>query len=101
MKNNDSLTVSVKITNTSKRDGKEVAQCYLSDVYASMVPQGKKLIGFEKISIPAGGSTWVNFQVSRNDLMFCNEDGNFVAEDGEFTITIGSETTIFTFKNEH
>jgi beta-glucosidase len=91
----------VKVTNTSNTDGKEVVQCYLTDVYASMVPQGKKLIGFEKVSIPAGESKWVRFAVSRNNLMFCNEEGNFVAEDGEFIIAIGTETKNFTFKNEH
>lgn len=101
LNSNDSLSVSVKVTNTSNTDGKEVVQCYLTDVYASMVPQGKKLIGFEKVSIPAGESKWVRFAVSRNNLMFCNEEGNFVAEDGEFIIAIGTETKNFTFKNEH
>jgi beta-glucosidase len=101
LKNNDSISVSVKVTNTSNTDGKEVVQCYLTDVYASMVPQGKKLIAFDKILIRGGESKWVSFNISLNDLMFCNEEGNFVAEDGEFIITIGTETTTFTFKNEH
>jgi beta-glucosidase len=82
-------------------DGKEVVQCYLSDVYASMVPQGKKLVDFSKIILPSGKNETIQFSISKNDLMFCNEEGNFVAEDGEFTITIGSETTNFTYKNEH
>jgi beta-glucosidase len=99
--NDDSITVSVKVTNTSNVDGKEVVQCYLSDVYASMVPQGKKLVDFSKIILPSGKNETIQFSISKNDLMFCNEEGNFVAEDGEFTITIGSETTNFTYKNEH
>jgi len=97
----DSLTVSIKIANTSNVDGKEVVQCYLSDVYASMVPQGKKLVDFTKIMLPAGTNEIIQFNISKKDLMFCNEEGNFVAEDGEFIITIGSETAKFSFKNEH
>jgi beta-glucosidase len=98
MTGNEILEVSIKVENKSKVDGKETVQCYLSDVYASMVPQGKKLIGFEKVLIPAGASKTVKFKIALNDLMFCNEEGNFVAEEGEFLITIGSETTNFDFK---
>lgn len=98
MTGNESLEVSIQVENNSNVDGKETVQCYLSDVYASMVPQGKKLIGFEKVLIPAGASKTVKFKIALNDLMFCNEEGNFVAEEGKFLITIGSETTNFDFK---
>ena len=97
MKGNETIEVSVSVKNNSSVDGKEIVQCFLSDIYASMVPQGKKLIGFDKVLIPAGESRVVAFKITLNDLMFCNEQGNFVAENGEFLITIGTETTNFDF----
>ena len=97
MKGNETIEVSVSVKNNSSVDGKEIVQCFLSDIYASMVPQGKKLIGFDKVLIPAGESRVVEFKITLNDLMFCNEQGNFVAENGEFLITIGTETTNFDF----
>jgi beta-glucosidase len=97
MKGNETIKVSVSVKNNSSVDGKEIVQCFLSDIYASMVPQGKKLIGFDKVLIPAGESRVVEFKITLNDLMFCNEQGNFVAENGDFLITIGTETANFDF----
>ena len=48
------VKASVTVTNTGKRDGKEVVQLYVRDIYATSSRPVKELKGFEKsVSKPA------------------------------------------------
>ncbi|MTI31780.1 glycoside hydrolase family 3 N-terminal domain-containing protein, partial [Xanthovirga aplysinae] len=66
----DVLEVSVKVTNTGDRSGKEVVQFYASDLFASVSPSVKRLKGFEKIELAPKESRVVSFQISAKDLAF-------------------------------
>lgn len=46
----DTLTVSFKVTNTGKTDGKEICQVYVRDPECSVFKAEKELKGFEKFS---------------------------------------------------
>ena len=50
----DSIEVSVDVTNTGQRTGKEVVMLYSSDLYASLVPDNKRLRAFSKIELKPG-----------------------------------------------
>ncbi len=54
LKGNQTLTASVKLTNTGTRDGKEVVQLYIRDVVGSITHPVKELKGFQKIDLKAG-----------------------------------------------
>lgn len=95
MNQNESISLSVKIKNESNIPVKEVVQLYLSDLYASMVPTGKSLKKFQKIEIPANGEMIFKFSLTKDDLKFVNEKGDFVAEEGDFKISIGNKTASF------
>src|SRR5437868_7729015 len=52
----DDLSVSVTVTNSGSRAGKEVVQLYVSDLVASLSPAGKRLKRFAKVYLEPGQS---------------------------------------------
>lgn len=92
---NQALKVSVDVTNSGQREGKEVVDLYLSDLYASITPDIKRLKGFEKISLKPGETKTVNFELTENELAFVNADHKTVVEPGVFEIRIGDLKTKF------
>ena len=88
----DSVVVSVDVTNTGSREGKEVVQLYIRDVVGTITRPVKELKAFEKISLKAGETKTVNFTLGKKDLSFYNADLNFVAEPGEFQVFVGGNS---------
>ncbi|WP_255397215.1 glycoside hydrolase family 3 N-terminal domain-containing protein [Reichenbachiella sp. 5M10] len=88
----DELTVSVKLTNTGDREGKEVVQLYSSDLYASISPDLNRLRRFDKVSLKAGESKTISFTLTGRDLAFVGQDLNWVVEKGDFEIKIGDQS---------
>ena len=95
LKGNDKLTVSVDVKNTSDVDGDEVVEVYVRDMYASVVPSLRRLKGFERVTIKAGETKTVSFEIGKEDLSLvrpvAGQNGKFetVTEDGEFKVMIG------------
>ena len=87
----DMLKVSVKVTNTGDRDGKEAVLLYSSDLVASLIPDVKRLRGFEKISLAAGESKTVTFELPANELAFVGADGKWRLEKGDFRLSCGGQ----------
>ncbi|MBN8700616.1 MAG: beta-glucosidase BglX [Chitinophagales bacterium] len=92
LKGNQTLTASVTVTNTGKRDGKETVQLYIRDLVGSITRPVKELKGFQKISLKAGESRTVTFSITPNDLKFYNGDLKYDWEPGEFSIMIGASS---------
>jgi beta-glucosidase len=95
---NEELSVSVTVSNTGRRAGKEVAQLYITDLVASIAPAGKRLKRFAKISLQPGQSRRLNFKLRREDLSFIGNDSKPVAEPGDFDVMIGGLRARFTLK---
>ena len=95
---NEELPVSVTVTNTGRRAGKEAVLVYVSDLVASISPPNKRLRRFAKISLEPGQSRTLNFKLRRDDLSFIGADNKPVAEPGEFDVKVGSLSQRFTFK---
>lgn len=98
MSRTDSIKVTVDVTNSSSIAAKEVVQLYVADLYASLVPAGKTLKAFEKITLDPGKTKTVEFYVSNDALQFVDSAGDWVSEPGNFEITIGDLTRIFSLK---
>jgi beta-glucosidase len=96
----DSLEITVELSNNSQIPCKEVVQLYISDDYASVIPTGKSLKGFQKIEISSNGKASCKFYVTRTDLKFVGKEGNFIVEEGFFTIRVGNLESKFEFKNK-
>ena len=92
---NETIKVSVPVTNSGNFDGKEVVQLYIRDVVGSVTRPIKELKGFQKIEFKKGETKTVTFEITIDDLKFYNSDLQFVAEPGKFEVFIGtnSDTT--------
>ena len=81
--------VSCRVRNVSQRDGDEVVQLYVSDLVASTVRPVRRLCGFQRVTIPAGRSQTVRFDVNEESLSLIDRFGQRVVEPGEFEFAIG------------
>ena len=85
----EDLEISVKVTNTGNRKGKEVVELYTSDLYASKItPDVKRLRRFTKIELAPKESKTINFIISTDDLKYADNHGESILEPGEFKILI-------------
>jgi len=91
----ETATISVTVTNTGNRAGKEVVQLFISDLIASLTPDVKRLRGFEKVSLNPGESKTVVFKVPMQQLAFVGIDNQKHLEEGEFKIQVADQTTNF------
>ena len=85
----DDLKVSVKVTNTGDRAGKEAVLLYSSDLVASLIPDVKRLRGFEKVLLEPGETKTVTFVVPAHELAFVGADGKWRLEEGDFRLSCG------------
>lgn len=95
---NDELAVSVKVTNTGPRAGKEVTLVYVSDLVASLSPAGKRLKRFAKVYFEPGQSRTLTFKLRQGDLSFIGANNKPVVEPGDFEIIVGGLRDKFTLK---
>ncbi|MEI3790874.1 MULTISPECIES: glycoside hydrolase family 3 N-terminal domain-containing protein [unclassified Chryseobacterium] len=92
LKGNQTLNISVTVSNTGKFDGEEVVQLYIRDLFGKVVRPVKELKGFQKISIKKGESKKVDFKLTPEDLKFFDNDLNYDWESGEFNIMVGTNS---------
>ncbi|MBP3913638.1 MAG: fibronectin type III-like domain-contianing protein, partial [Lachnospiraceae bacterium] len=78
--------------NTGDRDGRETVQLYTQDVAASLVRPVKELKRFEKVALAAGEKKSVHFALPKKELGFCDNEGNYLLEDGLFRIYAGGSS---------
>ena len=90
------VQVSVNVTNTGTRAGKETVQLYVTDLVASITPSARRLRGFEKIDLAPGASQTVTFELPVQDLAFVGRDNEWIVEPGEFKIMVGDQETMLT-----
>src|SRR5712664_137257 len=94
----DQLSVSVTVTNSGKRAGKEIVQLYLSDLVASLSPAGKRLKRFAKVYLEPGQSRTLTFKLHADDLSFIGADNKPVVEPGEFDVMVAGLQDKFELK---
>ncbi len=83
------ITVSVVVKNTGAHAGKEVVQLYIRDLVASLTPDNRKLIGFDKVFLEPGAQKTVEFTINYHDLKFVDLQNQWIAEAGEFKVFAG------------
>lgn len=89
----DTLCVSIRVTNIGELDGDEVVQLYFSDRTASIVRPQLELMGFARVHLEKGESTTVTFEVHASQTAFIAADGTWTVEKGEFDVLIGASST--------
>jgi len=89
----ESLDVLVDITNSGKREGKEVVQLYIKDLECSLIRPEKELKGFEKISLNPGETKTVKFTIDSSQLAFYDDEiHDWRIESGIFEVLIGKSS---------
>jgi beta-glucosidase len=87
------LMVSVDVTNTGQRRGKEIVQVYVRDVHATLTRPSKELKSFKKIALAPGVTETVTLCLDRTALAYWDDIQHaWIAEAGEFEIQIGSSS---------
>ncbi len=86
----DTVEVSVTVTNTGERAGDEVVQLYIADPIASVTRPVKALKGFQRVSLDAGESKQVTFQLAAAHYAFYDREMRFVVEPGDVNVMVGS-----------
>jgi beta-glucosidase len=82
------ITVSVRVTNTGKMDGDEVAQLYVINQDKNIKTALKCLKGFERIHLKAGESKVVTFKISPESLSYTTADGVLKEFTGKVQIAV-------------
>lgn len=93
MKSNETIEVSVNITNTGKFSGEEVVQLYLRDRVGSLVRPILELKGFQKISLKVAETKTINFVIDKEKLSFYNQKAEWISELGDFDLMIGASSS--------
>ena len=87
----DVIKVSVDVTNTGEVAGKESVLLFSSDLYASSIPDVRRLRGFDKVSLEPGEKKTVTFSLPADDLAFVNYSGKWTLEEGDFILSCGGQ----------
>ncbi|WP_159018876.1 beta-glucosidase BglX [Algibacter sp. L3A6] len=86
------VEVSVELKNTGKYKGKEVAQLYIRDLFASVTRPVKELKGFELVELEPNEAKTITFQLTEKELGFYNNSGDFIVESGDFKVFVGGSS---------
>ena len=90
----DTIVVSVKITNTGKVKGKEVVQMYIRDHYGSLARPVKELKGFELLELNPGETKEVSFEIDNSKLLYYTANDRWESENGKFSVFIGGDSDV-------
>jgi beta-glucosidase len=89
----DMLQVSVDVTNTGLRAGKEVVQLYVRDKQARLQRPEKELKAFAKVHLEPGECKTVTLSIGRSALAYYDDLAHkWVTEAGEFEVLVGASS---------
>ena len=89
----EKLTVSVTVTNTGDRAGKEVVQLYVGSTNSSVRRPVRELKRFAKVALNPGESREVTFTLDAHAFAYYEvKIHDFYVESGEYVISVGSSS---------
>lgn len=93
IRDTDTLTVSLDVTNSGERDGKEIVQLYVSAKNSSVIRPVKELRGFEKVALKAGETKTVTFTLDKRAFSYWETKiHDWYAETGAYEILAGASS---------
>ena len=101
MRDDTTVTVTVDVTNTGERAGKEVVQLYVSDLNGTPDRPVKELKGFAKVSLQPGETKQVSLTVDARALSFYHEKlHDWYAPSGKYALLVGNSSDHITARAE-
>jgi len=92
MRKDDTIKVSVVLTNTGKVTAKEVVQMYVKDLFGSVLRPAKELKGFEKVELAPGESKTIEFTITPEMLLFTGLEMKPILEAGDYEVMVGTSS---------
>jgi beta-glucosidase len=93
MKLDETMTATVKVTNTGSRPGVAVVQLYIRDIISPAGPRPvRELKGFKKVHLNPRESQEVQFTLSGHDLGCYDQSGRWLVEPGEFQVWLTKDS---------
>ncbi|HTV23600.1 MAG TPA: glycoside hydrolase family 3 N-terminal domain-containing protein [Polyangiaceae bacterium] len=89
---NERANVSVTVTNTGGRAGTDVVQLYVGARSSSVTRPVRLARGFERVTLAAGESRPVSFELGPDDLALWNLDMQREVEPGSYVLEVGSNS---------
>ncbi|MCZ2814170.1 glycoside hydrolase family 3 C-terminal domain-containing protein [Modestobacter sp. VKM Ac-2979] len=90
----DAATVTLTVTNTGARAGRHVVQVYVATTAGPVRRPARELRAFTKVSLAAGESTTVAFELGRRAFAYWDvREHAWVVAPGEHTVQIGRSAT--------
>ena len=87
------ITASLAVTNTGKREGAEVVEFYVHDPRPKIDKPVRELKGFQKINLMPGETRTVAFPISPRTLAYCDVPGKqWKADGGDYDIEVGASS---------
>ncbi|MCU1368442.1 MAG: glycoside hydrolase family 3 domain protein [Ilumatobacteraceae bacterium] len=91
------VTVSVEVTNTSKREADEVVQLYIHQRHGSASRPVRELKGFQRVTLGAGESRTIQFAIGPAERRYWNAAvRDWVSDASTFDVWVGGDSTATT-----
>lgn len=84
------IRAAVKVKNCGSMTSTETVQLYIRDIKGSVVRPMRQLKGVKRLTLAPDEEKTAVFEISEEMLRFYNEDMEYVSEQGEFMLWIGS-----------
>ena len=86
------VNVSADITNSGSVAGTDVVQLYVHEDGTTILQPVNRLEGFKRVTLAPGQSKTVTFTLGPKNLGFYDEQGHFVVEPGQVTVSVGDSS---------
>jgi len=93
LKKDEELIVEIEINNQSSYDADEIVQCYIEAKSFSVTRPVNELKKFKKVHFAAFETKIVSFELSINDFRSYNIDMNWTAEERDYIIKVGTNSS--------
>lgn len=95
-----SISAKLTVTNSGEREGIETVLWFISVDVGRITRPVKELKHFERIRLKPGESAVSCFHITSDLLLYPDEDGNPVLEQGDYSVMAGGQKTGFSFHQE-
>jgi beta-glucosidase len=85
----DSVEVSIEVTNAGEMDGDEIVQLYIRDLVSTVTRPVQELKDFARIHLKKGETKTVSFLITADKLQYYGLDMKRIVEPGEFEVQVG------------
>jgi beta-glucosidase len=96
----ETIELTVTISNKSDCDVTEVLQVYISDLVASITPSVERLRQYKRVNIGPNETLDVAMRIPLKDLGFIGIDNDYIIEPGSFKLRVNKLSKTFDLLKE-